>query len=247
MGRTFTYSRLSKYSCCTLQWYCTLDFLTWDSIGAEARTGDNTEGSITALAVNDFSPFTFGGLVNNALPLELIAFKGMTVGGENVLTWITAKEENCSHFDIKWSNEAAKNFTAIAQIPAASLNQDFAFEYHYDYRHNVNHPVNYYRLKRVDLNGDFTYSPIIKLVNQQVTGNRIYAYPNPVVDGILNLEATTPLNSDVNIYNALGTLVYVAPMQQTSKLQINVANLQAGMYFIHVMVDGQLEVIKFTK
>lgn len=66
-------------------------------------------------------------------------------------------------------------------------------------------------------------------------------YPNPSTEK-LNIEVTNAQIEAVSVYNVLGQLVSTEELKlQSSKYQINVANLSSGMYTIKVITDkGQL-------
>jgi len=74
-------------------------------------------------------------------------------------------------------------------------------------------------------------------------GSHVELYPNPV-HNVLNIKTESILFETIEIYNLKGKLVKTS----TFKSQIEVADLQAGMYYIKLMdVDGNFKVLDFTK
>ncbi len=83
------------------------------------------------------------------------------------LRWETTSEKNVDHFEIEKSRVNGL-FTSIAQVKAVG-NADVINQYTY---HDAipYHDMNYYRLKIMDEDGQFTYSNVINLmINQSKT------------------------------------------------------------------------------
>jgi hypothetical protein len=100
--------------------------------------------------------------------------------------------------------------------------------------------VNYYRLKQVDYNGQFTYSPVVTVQFDGPGG--FHLFPVPVKDHLqLQLDAPDAFESQWAVYNALGQLVLsgILPEDQSS-LDINVADLTPGMYWLQ-RVSGRAQ------
>lgn len=92
------------------------------------------------------------------LPVEMLDFSGEDIGPAVDLSWVTASENNSSHFILERSADALQ-FNAIAQLPAAGNSQAIL---HYGYQDEFAFQgVVYYRLKEVDNNGAVDlYGPI---------------------------------------------------------------------------------------
>ncbi len=71
--------------------------------------------------------------------------------------------------------------------------------------------------------------------------------PNPVKD-ILNIDFDITNNkTTVIIYNIFGSLVYKNDFYQKNGININVSNLDSGVYFINTQVDNKINTKKFVK
>jgi hypothetical protein len=120
-----------------------------------------------------------------ALPVELVAFTGWNDGSVNQLQWKTASEKNTLKFVIEKSLDGA-SFTSIGEKAAAG-NSTVLLTYNF----TDNEPVvgnNYYRLKIIDIDGQFKYSDIINIpVSSVVISSFTRVYPNPT-SGKLNVE-----------------------------------------------------------
>ena len=170
--------------------------------------------------------------ITGALPLTLLSFTGNTINTQSVqLQWITTGEFNTKDFAVEWSVDGL-HFNKIAILPAGNKLQDL----HYSYMHKQ--PVdgnNYYRLKMVDIDGRFNYSPVIK-IKIAVTATKIAVFPNPVIN-ILNLQVQSDKEEAIviNLYNADGKAIASKTFIVTkgnNLLSWNLQQLTAGNYFI---------------
>lgn len=120
---------------------------------------------------------------NNPLPLTLMDFTGrLNASKQSELKWNTSTETNTSHFNIEWRSDAT-DFTSIGTVQAAGNSAGSSY---YFMHNNPAVGTNYYRLKMYDVDGEFTYSPVVKIMNNERAGG-LLAYPNPVRD-ILNIS-----------------------------------------------------------
>ena len=91
-----------------------------------------------------------------------------------------------------------------------------------------------------DLVAHFVYTEGIG----EQTAHSLIIYPNPV-DDKLTIEAQKAIGT-VEIYNLMGALVY-SQKNCGNKVEINTADMQSGIYFIHLMNDKVSETRKFVK
>jgi len=136
----------------------TMDFVT-------ASSGNNTN-AIWAVFI------TYG--YPNALPVQLTSFTGVAVDHVNRLDWTTVTETNCNYFDVERSNDG-NHFSSIGNVQGAGNSTSSN-----NYTFNDENPfpgVNYYRLKQMDYDGNYQYSSVINLINENLyTVNAIDVY-----------------------------------------------------------------------
>lgn len=79
-------------------------------------------------------------------------------------------------------------------------------------------------------------------------GSQFSLYPNPVADQF-TLEGLSGLKiSEISICNAEGKILKsYEPVISSSSFALNVENLKAGMYFVHIAHDSATDVIRFIK
>lgn len=94
------------------------------------------------------------------LPLNLLSFTGEVKQNNDLLKWTTANEINTDYFSVEQSSDGSI-FKTVAKVKAGGANT-VTLSYNFSQSSAFN-PGGFYRLKMVDINEAFTYSPVIKL------------------------------------------------------------------------------------
>ena len=185
--------------------------------------------------------------INGTLPLTLINFTGNLLNQKSVqLRWTTAAEMNTKDFEVEWGKDGL-NFNKIAAVPATGNSSQNSY---YNYIHAE--PVdgnNYYRLKMTDIDGRFTYSPVVnvKITNRNMV---ITAYPNPVITFLqLRIQADKDENILFKLHSTDGRILESRSfnvVKGNNRLNWNMQQLASGYYFISCG-NKQFETIKFIK
>ncbi|HTN09009.1 T9SS type A sorting domain-containing protein [Agriterribacter sp.] len=172
------------------------------------------------------------------LPLQWLGFTAVNCSGNACLQWETENEQNTSHFEIEKSTDG-NNFVKIQS--QASNNSPGKNTYNTtDQAPAIG--SNFYRIKQVDLDGTFTYSNIASLKITE-TGT-LAIVPNPA-NGFFILRGITKA-TNVSVYNIAGQLLNQWNNVNSNK-QLNIANLQQGLYIIKVLQNGKETVHKLVK
>jgi hypothetical protein len=169
------------------------------------------------------------------LPIELVDFKGKYLNNQSVLSWVTASEKDNDYFILERS-EDAREFTPIGKIDGAGNSNSFLNYQFVDIK-----PINqvaYYRLKQVDFDGQFSYSQVIALRNNQKLSAELKAYPNPS-DGhflITNIPFDEGEDFVCQVYNLQGELLkkdlQISNASGNLLLQLN--DLKSGVYWVSI-------------
>ena len=215
----------------------------------------NYSGSIPALTCTD-SRFNFSrvSLVNNvtakkiqlivlgqALPAELVSFKGKNTEGGNLLTWQIASEVNTLGFDIERSNDG-KIFEKIGFAKAKGSNSNYEFLDIITSAKFETLPTltTYYRLKINDLDGKTSYSNVVS-VAAKGKGLTAKIFPNPFSDN-LTLDISTEKKAEITIdvIDILGRSVRHLTLNTEGSLNVPIStkDLPSGTYFLKIS-DGQ--------
>ncbi|MBS1524937.1 MAG: T9SS type A sorting domain-containing protein [Bacteroidetes bacterium] len=172
---------------------------------------------------------------NPAYAYQLINFNAAKVQGESQVqvSWQTMNEGNYTNFTVERSTDSAKTFNIIGSMAATGAGS---------YSLTDKFPVmgaNLYRLKQQDINGDITYSAVVKVMYPNPAGiaaGNLSVYPNPAA-GTLNLSINTPGDNGryyISIVNSLGLTVKQATVSQPS-WQGTVNDLPPGTYTVRVL------------
>ncbi len=202
-------------------------------------------------SVTGFSGFFASGSPIVPLPLTLTNFSGKAEAGGNVLSWITASEHNTAYFEVQRSATGGSGFQDLGQVAAAG-NSEQSLQYSYtDALAGPSHPAYSYRLKMADLDGKYTYSPIVTL-QPLVAGLTISVSPNPFAQPIsLNVSTPAAGNAVFTVTDMSGQRLVVRNVvlqQGVNALDPSlIARLPQGVYVISVATQTQQETIKFVK
>lgn len=172
-------------------------------------------------------------------PIELLSFEGKYFEDAEgvVLTWRTASELNNHFFEVQRSDDQ-RSFYALTEVEGAGHSQELQSYTYVD--QNIDQPQIYYRLKQVDYDGSFAYSPVIT-VTVDGPERAALAHINPVLHN--NQEIYLPRSDyrhpvDLMIYDGLGRqLFYQKQMKQGDCTPFRYAS--SGILFYRIQSRGQ--------
>ncbi len=181
-----------------------------------------------------------------SLPVELTSFAATQNGSSIVIDWATATETNNMGFDIERSVDGV-TFAKIGFVKGAGTTtsaQSYKFT-----DDAAQTGKNYYRLRQVDMNGEFTYTGAIE-VEFMVAGDfAIYQnYPNPFNPSTtikFNLPASAKVN--ITVFDIMGSevasLLDKEMTQGAHSVEFNASNLASGSYLYTITAtttDGKM-------
>ncbi len=188
----------------------------------------------------DFTIELAFGSTTEVLPVELTSFVGTAKGNRVELVWKTASELNNDRFEVERSRDNI-TFTKIGFVRGSGTTTE-AKEYRF-----VDEQVSgnlYYRLKQVDFDGAFAYSPVIEVRVAPPTEFALEQnYPNPF-NPTTAIRYQLPVNSDVKleVYDVLGkkvaTLVNGRQEAGIYTYTLNASTLSSGVYFYRLQAGG---------
>jgi len=202
-----------------------------------------TDGSIAFTAT--FTGFSKFVLVeaNTTLPVRLLDFTGRLNGNSVKLNWKTTAETNNRGFDIERSADGS-SFNKIGWVDAvassASINQ-----YSFDDLNISKGNRYYYRLKQVDRDGNFSYSPVVNVA--YLAGQLFTWYPNPVNDKLIITNSGADKAATLMVTDVAGKVLYRTQQVITGKFEINTGKWASGMYNVQIIADGEPVTFKVLK
>ena len=213
---------------------------------ASATSSFNVSGGNVNISVPSRS---YAVWVRNALlPLDLLDFSVREEEGNAALFWTTANERNVSGFEIQRSFDQA-NFEKIGWIDAKGLSDQENYTY-IDQQLPVNQDI-IYRLKIMDEDGQFEYSPLRSLKIQDAISG-LHLTPNPT-SGQLSIQfSLLNVNKiEVRIIDSLGRFIRQRQIGGTTgsqSIEMDVSDLAAGIYFLQLQSEkGSTQSVRFIK
>ncbi|HET8827827.1 MAG TPA: T9SS type A sorting domain-containing protein [Pelobium sp.] len=200
-----------------------------ESIVTQASGGVNDAGTVTPLTLLatapagtvfrsvTWAPQGSTAIGTGVLPISLESFNGQKKDDAIQLNWVTASEQNNSHFNILRSLDG-KKFSAIGKVngngnSTTSLNYSFLDL-------SPLSGTNYYQLEQVDFDGKSSTSEIIAVKSGiKSTEMTIYSAPNQLKVNVLSGNVTTAV---INIYSVGGKVM----LSQTIKLNKGYNNIE---------------------
>ncbi len=205
------------------------DGASWIDLGA-VSTGSN---QITG-TVSGFSDFTAG--EPSVFPVEWLGLKATALGDRVNLQWETLSEQNSHYFGVERSLDQA-TWKEVGQVLAAGTSQEVR---HYQL---VDEPGEngtwYYRLRQVDLDGSFHYSPQVAASIEQID---LSLYPNPVQDK-LRVDATGEWT--LTLLDLNGRVI--RQITGADREVVDVRDLSAGQYWAEFKGESGSRTIPLRK
>ena len=213
---------------------------TWgtliDVADAVTSTNNNTITFSTNNNITTFSQFT---IINDAvLAVELLDFKAVLTNQQVALTWQVADEKDVKYYAIERSWDG-KNFDFIKKQDKGNFSTTDA---------PPQYSVVYYRLKVVENDGKFAYSPIRSVIFDAHTQTDFKIYPNPTTD-ILNVqfEAERAQIVDFELINSIGQIVHnyrLNGKEGSNHLFFKTSFFAKGVYSLRIKQGGKVTVEK---
>ncbi len=221
-----------------------IGFTTTNSF-ADATATPGTAYKYAVQAVGEFgalsSPATWG----DVLPITGISVKAKETKGNIRVSWSTLTETNTAEFEVEHSFERGA-FKTIGKVAASGTSHSVK---EYGYFHLQAPPgLNTYRVKAVDKDGRFSYSPVvsIKIGLSEALG----VYPSPASGNLTVVHpAQTAKGSLIAIYNMAGRQVKsVTPASGAGQTALNVSELITGVYLLkYIDPSGNAILTRFVK
>jgi Secretion system C-terminal sorting domain len=187
---------------------------------------------------------------SGVVPVKFTSFSATKKDNDAILSWLVENETSLvTTYEIERSidgikfdkiNTIAKNggISNIYNITDANLSA------------LKNRGIIYYRIKQMDVNGEFVYSDI-KSVRMNDKGTLISIFPNPVVDiTTVKIDVLEATDGTISLINADGKQLQTSTLKAAKGLnlkKIDMNNLPKGDYLLKVMLGTELQTIKVVK
>ncbi len=179
------------------------------------------------------------------LPVNLLSFNASRNGDRVFLKWVTASEQNSSGFAIERLNNGIWQEIGFVASQATGGTGSDRLMYQYNDL-NTEKNITQYRLRQVDLDRVSKYSEI-RSVKGYGQPSKIIIYPNPSVDGKINvLFNDKEVSRDIMVLDMNSRVVKQITSVNTNS--ITLTGFAPGMYTLRVVVTktGEQSVEKFV-
>lgn len=193
-------------------------------VGNARPDDDNASASISVLS---------------ALPVQLLSFTGAVTNCQTNLNWKVAQETGFKNYLVEYSPDG-RSFSTVRTVNASGSNSS------YNATHQATTGTAYYRLKMVDIDGNYAYSKTITL-NVNCDNSNIRIYPNPATD-VVNLTVSDASSSGKRtaVLSDLAGRILISQSLNTGSNQLNVTSLKAGMYNLNIETSEGTEIHKIV-
>lgn len=175
----------------------------------------------------------FGGA---PLPIELISFEGRLIRGKVEVIWYTGMELDNKGFEVQRSADG-RHWEYVGFVEGAGQSQTAQ---HYLFTdESPLAGISYYRLKQLDYDGDFEYSPVITIQNIQKLDDVIVS-PNPAELGDVQLSFNDQWgqNYEIELVNQQGAVVYTTSLvsqKGQNQLSFDFSHIPVGVYTLRLV------------
>lgn len=203
-----------------------------------AQNVSGTVGTRSQLQSNDLPFFTWiGNIPGSPLPIKLLSFKIDETNEDGIsLSWSTSMEKDFDYFQLERAGEDLI-FDEVAKISGeGGMSVITAYDYFDE------HPIsgkNYYRLKSVDQNGAFEYSPVI-VADWTFALSNITLYPNPIKDHLFRVQFNDSKSqpTSLRVLDLSGYVVYETAVNTMSIEVVLPESVRPGIYLISILSDS---------
>jgi hypothetical protein len=196
--------------------------------------------------------YYFGAFNHNAtaLPVQLISFNVIKGNDRANLSWSTASELNNQGFYIETSRDN-NNWETLGFVNGNGTTQQI---HRYSFSTSIagmNGNI-YYRLRQVDFNGEFEYSPVRSInVKGENADATISLFPNPATSVLnINISGMTASNASIRITNLAGVVISTTAVSiegNNTIIPVIVSGLRKGTYFVQVITPAAQKSATFVK
>lgn len=198
--------------------------------------GDHASSRAAAsrAAINTAAAAFFQPLVCTAaapLPVQLVSFTGLVAGPgcAATLAWRTASEVRSQAYEVQASTDG-QAYAPLGTVPSQNRPAGAA----YTYAAGPLAGSRYFRLKMVDQDGSFAYSPVVTLA-AACAPSPLRLAPNPAREQVL-VSGLPAGATRLLLYNATGQCVVQVPA--TAAASLSLAGLPPGIYLVQAVSES---------
>lgn len=195
------------------------------------------------------APGTLLDFSGSSFPVEWLDFSARRFDQDAVLSWTTANETNNSHFEVERAFEGS-DFAVIGQLESiGNSNEQSTYGFVDLDIVRLGERKIIYRIKQVDLDGQYSFSPQAELNLNDLSGLLVSAYPNAFQEQLNVLYRSLEEEEVIlSIVNLQGQEIWTARNEATrATYQVNTQTWPAGIYYLSLFTGSDKQVVKILK
>lgn len=188
-----------------------------------------------------YGMYTLGWMTSNGVVLPLTwgyVRASVKDAASNLVEWQTIQEKNTRYFEIEQSTDG-KVFTAIDRL-TASGNSDRPIHYNYIDQTPVvaQYPACYYRIRQIDLDGKYNYSPVVRVArNGKSDAFDVLTMPNPASSQDMYLTVPVAGKYTLQLSDVSGKTIFRTERDLNAEPVKFLPKLVAGSYYLTITGD----------
>ncbi|MBC7777960.1 MAG: hypothetical protein H7246_21175 [Phycisphaerae bacterium] len=181
------------------------------------------------------------------LPVELLDFQVSAEKDDVMLHWQTSVEKDLDRYELERSVSNTNRFETLGSLPAKNAPNGAVYDFT-DQKPPYNTTL-YYRLKMLDTDGNFKYSP---LRQTEISRRKLMASvsPNPGKHGVLLIEMEQAQNLRVRVLNLWGQTIWQEEIfveKGETRWPLPASNWPTGTYSISLDGLAEQQVLRWVK
>jgi hypothetical protein len=220
------------------------DETTYKTVGASFEFGGLVDASTPSTKADLLTEIL--NFFDVVIPVELVSFNANVDKKYVTLSWFTATETNNMGFEIERCenlyNNTQSDWNKLAFVEGKGTTTEIS---NYSFMDAIEKPGTYsYRLKQIDFDGTFSYSPEIEV---EITGPTEFAlyqnYPNPFNPSTtIKFALPEKANVELTIFNSLGEKVaelFEGELDEGyHEVNFNASRLASGVYLYQLQASN---------
>ena len=189
----------------------------------------------------------------SVVAVDWVSIYGEHKGNYNLVEWTVGFQHNTDYFEVERRTPKELSFSTIDVVSKSS--QISMAEYFYQDYDIEEHPLTYYRVVEVDVDGNRSYSDVVSIDFRKTSrATKISVGPNPFIADLF-IEIDTPISTQASItfYDARGRLVVLGGQEKANlseginNLTFDWSGIPTGVYTVQVLVDNNQYIQKLIK
>lgn len=182
--------------------------------------------------------------VTNPTPVTLTDFKVSLLNCQPVVKWATETETNSDRFEIERGNANNTGWTTVGTVAAGGFTTSKSTYSFADANLNTTAKKILYRLKMVDKDGRYQYSPVLP-VSLNCNTVSISVFPNPVQQGKVYISLTGSTGQTMAILRSPAGQTVSSITLTNGTNMLDVSGIANGIYIVEVADESGMR--KITK